>query len=280
MVKKARHPKRSRRPVVKLGTASARDFFLKPRSYCSIDLPPYFHFEDLLQGVDAQLNGKRLKSMAGSPREHTGVNYELVSNKDGRLAWRPFQLIHPAIYVDLVNLITKPDNWKHIKKRFKHFAENPQIQCLSIAASEQEAVEAVGTDLITHFHYYRLVRNWTCHENAASRIDLLLERFREILPFSKNNVNLTTCDAPHEPEKLTFDDFVLYTRVVKKIADRLNTLATPNYERLIARFPLQRFRNRTTNPQRLRNAVCGHLRTEFGLDIASAEAIRDEIVVQ
>ena len=60
------------------------------------------------------------------------MNYTIYSNKDGRYAWRPFQLIHPAIYVDLVNRVTTPATWTRIKERFAEFSNDRKIQCLSI----------------------------------------------------------------------------------------------------------------------------------------------------
>ncbi len=39
-------------------------------------------------------------------RDFNNVNYKLITNKDGKYSWRPFQLIHPALYVNLVNNIT------------------------------------------------------------------------------------------------------------------------------------------------------------------------------
>jgi hypothetical protein len=60
------------------------------------------------------------------------VNYTLYHNKDGKYAWRPLQIINPAIYVALVHAITADKNWKDIKKRFSQFKENPKIECLSL----------------------------------------------------------------------------------------------------------------------------------------------------
>ncbi|MCZ6128038.1 cobalt transporter, partial [Escherichia coli] len=53
-------------------------------------------------------------------------------NKDGKLSWRPLQLIHPVLYVNLVNIITKKENWEKITSRFIKFRSNNQIECLSI----------------------------------------------------------------------------------------------------------------------------------------------------
>lgn len=120
------------RSVLQLSARTARAFFLKPESYCRLDLPPYFNFRPVLRQVEKFLAATPLDSLQLNPRRCEGVNYTIYSNKDGRYAWRPFQLIHPVIYVDLVNLITEPKIWGEIKKRFGEFAANPKIKCLSI----------------------------------------------------------------------------------------------------------------------------------------------------
>lgn len=107
-------------------------FLLKPESYCSLDLPPYFVFSKILSAVSKNLLGKTLTSMSSKPRDHEGVSYSMLSNKDGRHAWRPFQLIHPALYIALVDQMTQPVNWKVICTRFKEFQNLPNFKCLSI----------------------------------------------------------------------------------------------------------------------------------------------------
>lgn len=120
------------RSVLEMTPARARAFFLKPESYCSVELPPYFQFGTILSAVAKVLTGKSLADMSSKPRQHEGINYSLLSNKDGRHAWRPFQLIHPALYVSLVHQITAPDKWAFIRDRFKKFHELKNFTCLSI----------------------------------------------------------------------------------------------------------------------------------------------------
>lgn len=69
---------------------------------------------------------------AESPRRCEDVCYATLSNKDGRHAWRPLQLIHPAIYVSLVDAITSRSHWKVIKDRFAELRNIANIRCLSI----------------------------------------------------------------------------------------------------------------------------------------------------
>ncbi len=68
----------------------------------------------------------------GEAKRLDNVNYKFLTNKDGKFAWRPLQIINPAIYVYLVNKITKRDNWNLIVKRFKKFQENELIKCFSL----------------------------------------------------------------------------------------------------------------------------------------------------
>lgn len=113
----------------------ARSFLLKEESYCEIELPGYFQFTDLIQDVEKVLKGKLLSDFTKSgdtPRNYDSVNHLIMNNKDGRYAWRPLELIHPAIYVSLVNRITERDNWQLILDRFKEFQSDKRIKCLSL----------------------------------------------------------------------------------------------------------------------------------------------------
>lgn len=120
------------RTALELNNDEACDFFLKEDSYCNFDLPEYFTFQSLLDNLHQELNGKNLKECRSAhPRDFEGVNYLLINNKDGRYAWRPMQLPHPAIYVSLVHSITEENQWQDIKNRFEEFKANPRIECHS-----------------------------------------------------------------------------------------------------------------------------------------------------
>lgn len=118
--------------MLQMTAQQARAFLLKPESYCGIDLPVYFTFSRVLSSAFKVLTSAALSSMSSKPRDHEGVNYSMLSNKDGRHAWRPFQLIHPALYVSLVQKITEPAQWKVIRDRFKEFQKPANFKCLSI----------------------------------------------------------------------------------------------------------------------------------------------------
>lgn len=128
---------RKERSILQMTALQARAFLLKPESYCGIDLPVYFTFARVLSGVTKELSGKTLGTMSSKPRDHEGLNYSMLSNKDGRHAWRPLQLIHPALYVSLVQKITEAPQWKVIRDRFKEFQKSAKLKCLSIPIEGQ-----------------------------------------------------------------------------------------------------------------------------------------------
>lgn len=96
-------------------------------------MPPYFHFNTLLNGVSALLGVNHLAGLqSDKPRNFEDVNHRILNNKDGKHAWRPLEIIHPAIYVSLVRSLTEPNHWKTIRERFAEFAKLEKIRCLSL----------------------------------------------------------------------------------------------------------------------------------------------------
>src|SRR5690554_1691023 len=125
--------------VLSLNSSDAKTFFLKEESYCDFELPEYFSFQALINNLSRELSGKILKecTTAIKPKDVEEVNYVLLNNKDGKFAWRPFQLIHPAIYVFLVHELTEEKNWQLVQSRFKEFTKNEKIECHSVPVAEE-----------------------------------------------------------------------------------------------------------------------------------------------
>ena len=117
--------------LIDLSNEEAKAHFLKDSSYFNGDLPKYLSFGPVLYDVADVLNGCNfLQFQSTYPGDFANVNYHFLGNKDGRFAWRPYELMHPAIYVSLVNVICDPDNWKLIKKRVSEF-EGGIVDCCS-----------------------------------------------------------------------------------------------------------------------------------------------------
>ena len=117
--------------LVELSNEEAKMYFLKGSSYFNADIPSYISFEPILNDVAAVLKGGNYTAFKSTnPNDFSDVNYSFLSNKDGKFAWRPLELIHPAIYVSLVNVICDPENWMNIIKRISEF-EGGAVECCS-----------------------------------------------------------------------------------------------------------------------------------------------------
>lgn len=138
--------------LVELSNEEAKKHFLKGSSYFNGSIPSYISFEPILTDVVTVLNGQSYAGFkSANPNDFSGVNYNFLSNKDGRLAWRPLELIHPAIYVSLVNVICDPDNWVRIQERFSEF-ETGTVDCCSIPVMSLDHQTDLATQIISWWH--------------------------------------------------------------------------------------------------------------------------------
>lgn len=137
--------------IVDLSSKAVKEYFLKSKSYAYFDLPPYFDFTEILDKTNRKLNGNSVSDFCISgkkPKDFETVNYFLLDNKNGKYDWRPFQLIHPVLYLDLVNAISLPSNWKYIKNRFQHFKTNNFIECKSIPIISKKNQKKSGAQVL------------------------------------------------------------------------------------------------------------------------------------
>lgn len=141
--------------VLKLPADSAKAYFLEGSSYFNNSLPGYFNFALLLARVDKLLKGRPYPPILKRPKNKlhpadlSDVNYPIITNKDGRFDWRPLELMHPVIYVSLVNMICEDDNWKQLTDRFTEF-QSGFVECCSLPVRST-------TD---HSNWAEQVRNW------------------------------------------------------------------------------------------------------------------------
>jgi len=148
------------RRIIEYDHNEAKRYFLKQESYFNFDLPKYFVFQTLLDKVSQKIEGKSLEDFYLNPpnpktgklkyplpKDFDNVNYKILNNKDGKFAWRPIQLIHPALYISLVHKITEENNWQLIVKRFNEFNANPKIQCYSIPLESEGDLSDKATNV-------------------------------------------------------------------------------------------------------------------------------------
>jgi len=93
--------------LLDLTHTKAREYLLRQNSYSDIDLPEYFTFSNLLAKLSKEPSISSISNnQFNVAKQLDNVNYSFLNNKDGKFAWRPLQLINPALYVYLVFKIT------------------------------------------------------------------------------------------------------------------------------------------------------------------------------
>lgn len=119
--------------ILSLTSDEAKKFFLNEKSYCTLDLPKYISFQKLLDSLSNKLNNSTYQSIKKkNPDQYENINYVLFHSKDGGYDWRPFELINPVMYISLVNVLTKEENWQLIINRFNEIDLKSVIKCESI----------------------------------------------------------------------------------------------------------------------------------------------------
>lgn len=143
----------------------------------------------------------------------------------------------------------------------------------NVGPTKEEAEQSVGLDLISRFEYYRLVRNWIVHDRTR-KPDKETTALQNLPEYSDSNATaLGQLAAPNPPESLNFDDFILFSRVTKLVAEKLSVLGKPNADSWVSTFDMKPFKGLLKNQERMRNAVAGKLRTDFGMNSEAAEWI-------
>ncbi len=158
------------KPISELSFSEAQSFFSEQTSYVNFDLPKYFTFEEILKlSSELLLESGGLKELCktvivkGSkdqhcnPKDYAKVNYILLGNKDGAYSCRPFELIHPVIYMDLVLMLTQKDNWNILLERLKEF----NASCVECISMPRVSVDETS-------HKSELIRYWWAELEQAS----------------------------------------------------------------------------------------------------------------
>lgn len=143
----------------------------------------------------------------------------------------------------------------------------------AVSRLETETKEALGAHRLAIFDYYRVVRNKYSHDKMSE--DKVESAF-ESLTLYKNEIQIDygSVNAPNNYENISFDDFILFSRVAKDIASRLNDLFTPTDEQIVNYYRRKNlFKELNQNKKRKINALIGHMRSEFGIERSQAKTI-------
>jgi len=156
----------------------------------------------------------------------------------------------------------------------KDSEDNLLIQTIKQISTKNKALVILGEHRIQIFNYYRNVRNKFSHTRIKD------DKINKEFLLLKDNISLIQTDypklnAPNDYNNISFDDFILFTRILKDIISRINMLLDISEENILnyclKNNILKKFQG---NEQRKSNALKGYLKTNFGI----ADEIADNIL--
>ena len=134
--------------MLSLDSREAKKYFMEAANYFTVPLPPYFDFGAILKRTEDTLRGHALEEFYSEMRPESvrGVNYSISASKDGGYAWRTFQLIHPAVYVELTRLVT--ENWDFIQERFRLYQAQSAVLCVSVGPGAESGRNTTASSIL------------------------------------------------------------------------------------------------------------------------------------
>ncbi len=118
--------------ITDLSATEALEALMSNDAYCTTELPEYFDFSEVLGYAAASIGTKTLdECVAGDwrPEAVSGVNLEVITNKDGGYAVRPLTLANPFLYYMLARDICSEEAWVAVKECFNLFADEHITAC-------------------------------------------------------------------------------------------------------------------------------------------------------
>lgn len=119
--------------------------------------------------------------------------------------------------------------------------------------------------------YYRLVRNHCAHIGDTAKISLVITELktrtidiRRLFP---------KLNAPSCFEEISFDDFILYSRAVKKLAALLVEKAEYNVDNILADVDFKAFMKHKNDPIRLHSALLNGITCRFPMSNTQIELV-------
>ncbi len=127
------------------------------------------------------------------------------------------------------------------------------------------------------YKYYRLTRNDIAHEALVEAAPTgPSQSLTELRAASSSHSEYARLSAPNDLPKLTFDDYVLFTRSVKNLAAQLCQAGAFTDSEIVDW--LETHRSKKGSIQRQRNAMKTSLRIFFGIDGDYADPIIGRIM--
>jgi hypothetical protein len=184
----------------------------------------------------------------------------------------------------LKDLISEVDEVCNRTSRQRSDKEAPIDWALDVLpGSKPRNIRRIWEERYSVLEYYRIVRNAFTHTVKQSSVDAALRKAEAWSPIFKADFGL---DAPNPPDALTFDDFLLFTRVIKYVATDLCRIGCPTRAEIKAHALIelndaQKFRRlnwRTIETEKAAKQIWKYYAGRYHFDFASEGGLLDEIL--
>lgn len=116
--------------IFNLDGNSVKKILSNSKNYVTgVALPEYIDFQPMLDAL-FDINDNDLVNKKAST--FPNVNFKILLNKDGSYAWRLIELMHPALYVHIVNVISQ--SWDTVTERAKKLLRDNSERGLTCAS--------------------------------------------------------------------------------------------------------------------------------------------------
>lgn len=121
--------------------------------------------------------------------------------------------------------------------------------------------------------YYRHIRNLVAHKNEKLKSNL--EKEYDKISFFKDQIfkKYNLVSVPNTFDKISFNDFVLFTRAVKDLAFELCNKIQYTPEEIAKLIEPEKYSRFLNNKDRLKKAIEAELRSNFGIQKENADEI-------
>lgn len=124
--------------------------------------------------------------------------------------------------------------------------------------------------------YYRFVRNLCAHADNINKVQNAYQKLSERKIEIDNLFQRLV--APNEYDNIKFDDFILYSRATKKLAEMYMDNIEYDVDKVVANFDIERFRVFRNNSKRLKKAIETALKFKFCMKQDTVKNVVDKLV--
>ena len=158
--------------------------------------------------------------------------------------------------------------YQFLKKYGKDFKGKKDGESMADAVmknvSVQEIREQDARVLISICTYYRIIRNQSVHVDDEKK---LTKVFKEVLQYKQHIRDMfPKLIAPNAVDNIKFDDFILYSRAVKKFAEIVLESIQYDVSKIIEDIDINHFRQYINNEPRLKQALKREVMFKYIMD--------------